>query len=99
MFGIEERSLSPQTNDINASSNFGLDGNVSLNILDINPLQGAVELPDNLIGTDELIANSCVVPSGENNGTFVITGGGVYPLVLEILRLLTMLRGSANYSR
>ena len=73
---IEERPLDPQTNDINASSDFGLDGSISLKVLEVNPLQGTVELSDSLMNTDELVANSCVVPSGGQRGTFIITGAG-----------------------
>ncbi|MEL6909558.1 MAG: filamentous hemagglutinin N-terminal domain-containing protein, partial [Cyanobacteria bacterium J06598_4] len=45
LLGIEERPLNPFTNDINASSEFGLDGDISIDTPDINPLQGAAELP------------------------------------------------------
>ena len=39
LFGIEERPLNDVTNDINASSEFGLDGTVSIFTPDINTLQ------------------------------------------------------------
>ncbi|MBW4533099.1 MAG: hypothetical protein KME09_04105 [Pleurocapsa minor HA4230-MV1] len=50
IFGIEERPLNDFTNDINASSEAsGFDGTVNINTSDINPVQGATELPSNTI--------------------------------------------------
>ncbi len=53
----------------------------SVDIPDVSFIQNSLtELPDNAIDTDELVANSCVVRSQEQNGTFVITGGGGFPI-------------------
>ena len=63
--------------DINASGAFS--GVISLP--DVSFLQNSLtELPVNAIATETLIANSCVVPSGEQRGTFIITGAGGLPL-------------------
>ena len=52
-----------------------------IDIPDVSFIQNSLtELPDNAIDTDNLVANSCVVPSGEDNGTFVVTGGGGLPV-------------------
>ncbi|NMF63034.1 filamentous hemagglutinin [Brasilonema octagenarum UFV-E1] len=47
IFGLEERNSNPQnsTNDIDASSEFGLDGSVFINTPDIDPTRGLVQLP------------------------------------------------------
>lgn len=38
------------------------------------------ELPENQIDTNSIIANSCIVRSNEENGTFLITGSGGLPI-------------------
>ena len=38
------------------------------------------DLPDNQIDTNTIIANSCVVRSNQQNGTFLITGSGGLPI-------------------
>ena len=63
--------------DINATG--AVAGVVS--IPDVSFIQNSLtELPANAIDTDELVANSCVVRSREQNGTFVVTGGGGFPI-------------------
>ncbi len=59
LFGIRERPLNPQTNDINASSEFSLDGSVTINTPDINPAQGATELPIDVIVPEETSQQAC----------------------------------------
>ena len=57
--------------DINATG--AISGFVA--IPDVSFIQNSlIELPDNALNTDKLVANSCVVPSREQNGTFIITG-------------------------
>ena len=93
IFGLEERSSNPpnQTNDIDASSQFGLDGTIVINQFDINPAQGLEELPTNIINVTDLVAQGC--PAG-SRGTetkksqFILTGrGGVPPQPEETLRV------------
>jgi filamentous hemagglutinin family protein len=78
IFGIEPRKSEPinNTNDIDASSDFGFAGSVFIDTPDLDVSQDLVELPTNVINTNNLIANSCVVPSQKQQGTFVITGAG-----------------------
>ena len=80
LFGIEERPLNPATNDINASSEFSLDGSVRVNTPDVNPVQGVIELPANLISLPEqTIAEACGNRTTTRN-TLNITGkGGIEP--------------------
>lgn len=59
LFGIEERPLNNSSNDINASSEFSLDGSVTINIPDINPVQGVTELPTNVVELEQTTAQAC----------------------------------------
>ena len=63
--------------DINASG--AVSGEVSLP--DVSFVQNSLtELTESTIDTETLIANSCVVPSGGQRGTFIITGAGGLPV-------------------
>jgi large exoprotein involved in heme utilization and adhesion len=81
LFGIQERTPSNTTNDINASSEFDLDGSVNINTSDINPLQGATELPSNIVQTTQTDAQTCSADrEGKvNNGLAIAGRGGVTP--------------------
>ncbi|MGF1481623.1 MAG: filamentous hemagglutinin N-terminal domain-containing protein [Cyanophyceae cyanobacterium] len=78
----------PESTDLNP-----LDGNESVNINASGAVSGEISLPDvsflhnspselpvNVIDTETLIANSCVVPRDEQRGTFIITGAGGLPV-------------------
>ncbi len=80
-FGIEERKSTPQntTNDIDASSEFGFAGTVTINTLDVDPSRGLITLPAGLLEPTRLVASSCA-PFTENGGnSFVVTGRGGLP--------------------
>ena len=87
LLGLKERLSTPlnQTNDIDASSEQGAQGIVNVTQPDIDPSQGIVELPANLVDAASLIAQTC--PSGSTVGNhlserlseFVITGRGGLP--------------------
>jgi filamentous hemagglutinin family protein len=81
IFGIEERSLNDFTNDINASSEVsGFDGTVNINTSDINPVQGATELPSNVVEPEQTTAQACETGRGTaNNGLAIAGKGGVTP--------------------
>jgi filamentous hemagglutinin family protein len=82
VLGIEERELNDLTNDINASSDvLGLDGTVNLNTSDINPIQGATELPSNIVEARQTSEQTCSVDrqTGTTNGLTVKGRGGVQP--------------------
>lgn len=65
--------------DVNASGS--INSGIISGIPDISFLQNSlIELPENLIDSETLVANSCVVRSKERNGTFFITGSGGLPL-------------------
>ncbi|MGL5833793.1 MAG: filamentous hemagglutinin N-terminal domain-containing protein, partial [Waterburya sp.] len=61
LLGIKARKAvdNNRTNDIDASSEFGLDGTVSIFSSDLNPVQGATELPSNVVEAEQLTAQAC----------------------------------------
>ncbi|MEM8723153.1 MAG: filamentous hemagglutinin N-terminal domain-containing protein [Cyanobacteria bacterium P01_G01_bin.39] len=81
LLGIKASTLNPFTSDINASSEFGLDGSVALNIPDIASLEGGTELSASVIEPGETTVQACQANReiAAKNG-FVIKGkGGVPP--------------------
>ncbi len=92
VFGLQPRSrLSPEqlkairTNgisDISASSDVGLDGQVDISALTIDPGQGLTELPVDLIDPSSQIAQGCQPGNtalANRRSEFVITGRGGLP--------------------
>ena len=76
IFGIQQRSSTPpnNTNDIDPSSDFGLDGTVSINELEVNPAESLEDLPAEIIDVAGLVAqNLCQQGQGSE---FVVTGKG-----------------------
>ncbi|MEQ9485150.1 two-partner secretion domain-containing protein [Coleofasciculus sp. F4-SAH-05] len=62
--------------DINADA--AIDGIIT--IPDLTFIENSlIDLPDNFIDTDNLIANSCMVRADQQNGRFIITGAGNLP--------------------
>ncbi|MEL6439586.1 MAG: filamentous hemagglutinin N-terminal domain-containing protein [Cyanobacteria bacterium J06621_8] len=59
LLGIQQRPLNNATNDINASSEFSLDGTVTINTPDTNSVQGEINLPENVIETQDTVAQTC----------------------------------------
>ena len=81
VFNIQERPLNPITNDINASSEFGLDGTVSINTPDTSTLQETVETPE-IVEPQVLSAKACSVRGESGVSSFNIAGKGGVPPVL-----------------
>ena len=83
IFGLKERSSTPpnNTNDIDASSEFGLDGTVALNTPDTTTLQESVEVPE-IVELETLGVNACSgIDTIEEVSRFEVTGkGGVAPI-------------------
>ncbi|GAA6617547.1 filamentous hemagglutinin N-terminal domain-containing protein [Scytonema sp. NUACC26] len=73
--------LSDVSNYITATSGVGLSGSVDVNSPDNSSLQNSLtELSQNLIDTNALLANSCIVRSQEKQqSSFTITGTGGLP--------------------
>ena len=61
LFGIAEGAAiaGNNSNDIDASSEFSLDGTVTINTPDINPIQGVTELPTNIVVPEETTQQAC----------------------------------------
>ncbi|MFW5763345.1 two-partner secretion domain-containing protein [Coleofasciculus sp.] len=93
IFGIQERPAiaGNRTNDIDASSQFGSPGNVTLNS-PLDPSRGLTELPSNFVDPTGQIIQGCPA-MGKNGGSrFVVTGrGGVPPTPDDVLTLDTVL--------
>jgi filamentous hemagglutinin family protein len=83
-----EQLRATSTSDISASSEFGAQGNVTLDVLEADLTQGLADLPDNLVDASDQIAQVCPTGPGasERLGQFVITGrGGIPPSPLDII--------------
>ncbi|NEQ99423.1 MAG: S-layer family protein, partial [Cyanothece sp. SIO2G6] len=77
IFGLEERDRLTPFSDISASSDFGTDGTIAIESLDVNPLNGALELPSTLIDVAQLVNQQlCTVAQGSS---FIVTGQGGVP--------------------
>ena len=79
IFGLEERASEPAnlTNDIDASSEFGLQGDFALNTPDFDPTTGLIELPASVSdASDQISQNPCQQGLGSQ---FVVTGKGGLP--------------------
>jgi large exoprotein involved in heme utilization and adhesion len=63
--------------DINASG--AVSGTIALPNLDF-VRNSITDLPENVVDTDSIIANSCIVPNPQETGSFLITGSGGLPL-------------------
>ncbi len=63
------------TNDIDASSEFGLDGAVNINFPDVNPLQGLNRLPTNPVSADTISSEACSPRGGSTSLIFQGKGG------------------------
>jgi len=75
IFGLVSRDKITPKSDITASSQFGLNGEVTVDQLNINPASGLVELPSTLVGTTGIKAG-CAASNGNN---FVVSGKGGLP--------------------
>ena len=80
VLGIQQRPLNPFTNDINASSEFGLDGAISINTPDLIPFQGIIELSVGVVEPEQTVAQVCDTSRNVASSSLTISGkGGVPP--------------------
>ena len=98
LFGIEERPLNDITNDINASSEFGLDGTIVIATPDVNPLQRDLEEPANIIESEQTIGQSCRSTSTADkpSGLTLKGKGGVPPVPTETFNSESILGDEPN---
>jgi filamentous hemagglutinin family protein len=83
IFGITQRSSQPEnlTNDIDASSQFGLSGSISIQLPQTDATQGILALSPQLTDVNYLLNNSFCRVSRESN--YIVTGRGGIPLAPE----------------
>ncbi|KST65762.1 two-partner secretion domain-containing protein [Mastigocoleus testarum] len=75
IFGLIFREQKTSESDITASSKFGVNGQVTVNQLNVDPSSGLLELPSNLEGTTK-IKSGCAAAQGNN---FIVSGKGGLP--------------------
>ncbi|GAB1543419.1 hypothetical protein NUACC21_60930 [Scytonema sp. NUACC21] len=78
VFGTQPRNLRTLQSDITATgASPQLSGTIELNVLETNPTQELVELPQNIIDVSQLMEQNLCAASEENE--FIITGRGGLP--------------------
>gem|GEM_PF-1258536 len=86
ILGLQEKSSisGNQTNDIDASSEFGFDGSVSLETPDIGATKGLVQLTQDIVEVNERFASVCGIERVAEGSSFTIQGkGGIPPQPIE----------------
>ncbi len=76
IFGLKYRDRLTPENDITASSEFGINGNVEVKIIGINPDNALNALPSEVTDVSRQIADRC---SATKNSSFIVTGRGGIP--------------------
>ncbi|ALF54210.1 hypothetical protein ACX27_17395 [Nostoc piscinale CENA21] len=79
IFGIAPSFRNTQFSDITASSQLGINGEVTINTLQVDPIQGLSELPTSIVDSSTLLAADCSKEDENNNSQFVVTGRGGLP--------------------
>ena len=80
VFGLAKRSSIPEnnTNDLDASSQLGIDGTVQINAPDVNLQKELEQLEGELVSAESAIANSCLTRTNQQ-GSFTVGGGDRLP--------------------
>ncbi len=76
VFGLQYRDRRTAGNDITASSQFGLQGRVTINGLTIDPTNGLNALNTDILDPHQQISNQCATAQGSQ---FIATGRGGIP--------------------
>jgi large exoprotein involved in heme utilization and adhesion len=76
LFGLKSQPQLTPENDITASSQFGLSGNVNISNLAFTPTAGLIQLPSNIDDPSQKIVQGC---RAYGNSRFVATGRGGLP--------------------
>ncbi|MBD2240672.1 filamentous hemagglutinin N-terminal domain-containing protein [Aulosira sp. FACHB-113] len=79
LFGIGFQAQDTQQSAITASSELGINGNVTINTPEVDPSKGLVQLPTNVADASGKIDNSCNSGSKYSRSSFTITGRGGLP--------------------
>ena len=80
IFGTQFQEQRTPQSDITASSDFGVDGVVEINTPDVDPIQGIVALPAELVEASGLIASGCGASRRQGESKFIVTGRGGLPI-------------------
>lgn len=80
IYGLQFQRQPTPFSDITASSQFGISGDVTLNVLNVDPNRGLVALPDRLVDPSSQISQACVPRGSQRASSFVVTGRGGVPL-------------------
>lgn len=76
IFGTQFREQQTRQSDITASSEFGVSGVVELNTPDVDPNQGVVALPEDVVDVSGLVAQNCAAggrTAASRASKFVVT--------------------------
>lgn len=79
IYGIQRRAFDTQQSDITASSKFGVSGIVNINEFYVDPSQGLVALPTDVVDASQQISQACTPGSRQRGSSFVATGRGGIP--------------------
>ncbi|MGL5940171.1 MAG: filamentous hemagglutinin N-terminal domain-containing protein [Waterburya sp.] len=74
IYGITERKDLTEFSDITASSEQGVEGDVNINRLEVEPERGLIEIPTQPIPTE--VAQVCTADLARNKSQFIVTGRG-----------------------
>ncbi|MEO0867961.1 MAG: hypothetical protein AAFY17_05840 [Cyanobacteria bacterium J06642_11] len=74
-----EELRNQSTSDLSASSTAGIQCDVVLNTLEVDPSQGLTKLPADLIDRSNQVTAGCGIGNTNTQSTFVITGSGGLP--------------------
>lgn len=77
IFGLQYRDRLTSNSDINASSEFGVDGVVEIDTPGIDPNSGLVSLP--VVPVDTQVSQACTPSGSQQQSEFVVTGRGGLP--------------------
>jgi filamentous hemagglutinin family protein len=81
IFGFQVQREDTPNSDISASSRFGVQGSVTLNILDVDPSRGLTNLPTEVVDVSNQIDQNCSATRAvaSEQSSFVVTGRGGLP--------------------
>ena len=77
--GLQPRPTLTPLSDITASSEFGIDGTIVIESPDVEPEEGLVDLPANVVDVTRLIAQGCSPNTDYAYSEFSLTGRGGVP--------------------
>jgi filamentous hemagglutinin family protein len=80
IYGIEYRPQLTPLSDINASSQFGINGTVQINTPGVDPTRGLTNLPTEVVDASNQIAQNCPSDGRQvDQNEFIVTGRGGLP--------------------